>query len=64
MNYAVNVIGKYVLPPDWVNNPAQVTCSFHDDQARTEEVADELCDEQFCHNPSCSAGSNGDYDYQ
>lgn len=27
MSYAINYIGHYVLPPDWVNHPQQVTCN-------------------------------------
>ena len=27
MSFAINYIGHYLLPPDWVNNPSQVTCN-------------------------------------
>ena len=27
MSYAINYIGHYLLPPDWVNHPQQATCS-------------------------------------
>lgn len=28
MAFAINVIGKYVIPPDWENNPSTAACTL------------------------------------
>ncbi|XP_060605019.1 uncharacterized protein LOC132757683 [Ruditapes philippinarum] len=37
MSYAINYIGHYLLPPDWVNNPNQVTCNVGKKRSSAEE---------------------------
>ncbi|CAH1789729.1 unnamed protein product, partial [Owenia fusiformis] len=69
MNYAINVIGRYILPPnDWTNNPLSTVC----DSIRRRHVGLEkasfpvlqACASSFCHTPSCSDAGNGNTQFQ
>ena len=64
MAFAVNVIGKFIIPPNWTEEPELATCSFAAAAPETAPVAPKhapelapakqtTCGESFCQTPSC-----------
>ena len=45
------MIGRFVIPPNWTEEPETATCTLADDIPSTR-----ACDTEFCHTPSCSSG--------
>ena len=65
--YAANVVGRFVIPSDWVNEPYTTTCSLRASKPRIQprrRVATvpaapaAACASEFCHTPSCTDGSD------
>ncbi len=75
MAFAVNVIGKYILPPDWTNDPMTAECTQAADDDRLEfrtphreprqlPESQAFCEgTQFCHTPICDLqGGQNDFE--
>ena len=57
MAFAVNVIGKFVIPPDWTNEPETATCSLAAARplyAKQPPKPHTTCGESFCQTPQCA----------
>jgi len=48
MKYAINYIGHYVLPPDWVDHAEEVTCTSGRRQVQTRASVDDIALHATC----------------
>lgn len=69
MAFAINVIGKYLVPPDWINNPEQAVCTGRGEYVPNHSVPEtsgqltpldycsEVPDLSPCSQPFCQSSS-------
>ena len=55
MYYAINYIGRFLIPNDWVNEPYETTCAIKEEMIEQNALPEERdCSSEFCQTPSCS----------
>ena len=53
MGFAVNVIYRFIIPSDWIENPETAVCFAQDKVLEVVMEKATSCGEEFCQTPSC-----------